>query len=134
MTRSSLSAARSSDMTTPTALLKKIVLGPAHTGVIGLCSVLGNRPSQRPFFAPVSEKVRVFSYFCIVNTPGRPDREIAVLAVRDDVSARAAMTELAAHWPGYETICLYEGERPIAVLGNPHMGLATDGLELSVAA
>ena len=76
----------------------------------------------------------MFSYFCIVNTPGRPDSEISVLAVDDDTSARAAMAELADRWPGYETICLYQGERPIAVLGNPRMGLATDGLELSAAA
>ena len=76
----------------------------------------------------------MFSYFCIVNTPGRPDSEISVLAADDDTSARMAMGELAAQWPGYETICLYQGERPVAVLGNPRMGLATDGLELSVAA
>ena len=76
----------------------------------------------------------MFSYFCIVNTPGRPDSEISVLAVDNDTSARAAMAELAARWPGYETICLYQGERPVAVLGNPRMGLATDGLQLSAAA
>lgn len=76
----------------------------------------------------------MFSYFCIVNIPGRPDSEISVLAVDDDTSARAAMAELAARWPGYETICLYQGERPVAVLGNPRMGLATDGMELSAAA
>lgn len=87
-----------------------------------------------PVIRAISEKIRVFSYFCIVNTPGRPDSEISVLAAGDDVSARAAMADLAAQWPGYETICLYQGERPIAVLGNPRMGLATDGLELSVAA
>ncbi|MGV8951429.1 MAG: hypothetical protein ACOH2M_10025 [Cypionkella sp.] len=74
------------------------------------------------------------SYFCIVNTPGKPDSEISVLAASDDASARTAMAELAAQWPGYETICLYQGERPVAVLGNPRMGLATEGLELSAAA
>ncbi|WP_292171653.1 hypothetical protein [Brevundimonas sp.] len=44
------------------------------------------------------------------------------------------MADLAAHWPGYETICLYQGERPVAVLGNPRMGLVTDGLDLGIAA
>lgn len=78
--------------------------------------------------------MRVFSYFCIVNTPGKPDSEITVLAADDDASAKAAMAALAAHWPGYETICLYQGERPVAVLGNPRMGLAMDGLELATAA
>ena len=76
----------------------------------------------------------MFSYFCIVNTPGRPDSEISVLAVDNDTSARAAMASLAAQWPGYETICLYQGERPVAVLGNPRMGLAIDGLDLPNAA
>ena len=76
----------------------------------------------------------MFSYFCIVNTPGKPDSEISVLAVRDDVAAKAAMAELATKWPGYETICLYQGERPVAVMGNPRMGLVLDGLELATAA
>lgn len=70
----------------------------------------------------------MFSYFCIVNTPGRPNREISVLSARDDTSAKTAMANLADQWPGYETICLYQGERPVAVLGNPQMGLALDGL------
>lgn len=70
----------------------------------------------------------MFSYFCIVNTPGRPDSEISVLAAHDDVSARAAMTALADQWPGFETICLYQGERVVAVLGNPRMGLASESL------
>lgn len=72
--------------------------------------------------------MRVFSYFCIVHTPGRPDSEISVLAARDDVSARAEMTLLSEKWPGFETICLYEGERAVAVLGNPRMGLASESL------
>lgn len=70
----------------------------------------------------------MFSYFCIVNTPGRPDSEISVLSAQDDASAKKAMIDLSDRWPGYETICLYQGERPIAVLGNPHMGLMTEGL------
>ncbi|MGV9009918.1 MAG: hypothetical protein ACOH1F_09470 [Brevundimonas sp.] len=72
--------------------------------------------------------MRVFSYFCIVNTPGRPDSEISVLAAKDDFSAKAAMKSLADQWPGFETICLYQGERPVSVLGNPRMGLALEGL------
>jgi hypothetical protein len=72
--------------------------------------------------------VRVFSYFCIVNTPGKPDSEISVLAARDDISARVEMTTLADKWPGYETICLYQGERAVAVLGNPRMGLALESV------
>ncbi|WP_296170914.1 hypothetical protein [uncultured Brevundimonas sp.] len=70
----------------------------------------------------------MFSYFCIVNTPGKPDIEITVLAARDDLSAREEMTLLADQWPGFETICLYEGERAVAVLGNPRMGLANESL------
>lgn len=70
----------------------------------------------------------MFSYFCIVNTPGKPDSEISVLAARDDLSARIEMTTLTDKWPGFETICLYQGERLVAVLGNPRMGLTLDGL------
>lgn len=70
----------------------------------------------------------MFSYFCIVNTPGKPDSEISVLAARDDLSARTEMTTLADKWPGFETICLYQGERAVAVLGNPRMGLARESL------
>ena len=81
-----------------------------------------------PVIRAVSEKIRVFSYFCIVNTPGRPGYEISVLSARDDTSAKKAMVDLADQWPGYETICMYQGERPVAVLGNPQMGLAIDGL------
>ncbi len=81
-----------------------------------------------PVIRAVSEKIRVFSYFCIVNTPGWPGYEITVVSALDDTSAKKAMANLADQWPGYETICLYQGERPVAVLGNPHMGLALDGL------
>ena len=76
----------------------------------------------------------MFSYFCIVNALGKPDSEICVLAAGDDLSAKAGMADLAKQWPGYETICLYQSERPVAVMGNSRMGLATDGLELSTAA
>ena len=114
-------------MMTP-AVFCNIVFGLAHAGVTGLRFDPWNRPFQCSFSARASEKSHVFSYFCIVNTPGRPDSEIAALSARDDLLAKAEMMVLASKWPGFETICLYEGERAVAVVGNPRMGLATECL------
>lgn len=71
------------------------------------------------------------SYYCIVNLPGVPVREIAAV----DAAAHEAMQGLAARWPGFETVALYHGERPVSVLVNPDPGFATGPLEpMDVAA
>ncbi len=70
------------------------------------------------------------SYFCIVNMPGVPAREIRVLDVRDDASAIQALSPVAAEWVGFDTICLYQGERFIQVLSNPALGFPQDALAL----
>lgn len=74
-------------------------------------------------------KSRVFSYFCIVNVPGQPDREIQVIAANDDDEARANLASVVRAWPGYETIVLYEGERVLSVIGNAAMGFAAEPLD-----
>jgi hypothetical protein len=71
----------------------------------------------------------VFSYFCIVNVPGQPDREIQVIAANDDAEAMANLATVARAWPGYETIVLYEGERVLSVIGNTAMGFAAEPLD-----
>lgn len=71
----------------------------------------------------------MLSYYCIVNLPGAPVREIAALKAADDVEARAGLRRLARAWPGYETIALFDGERPVATLANPALGFATDPLD-----
>ena len=68
------------------------------------------------------------SYYCIINTPGAPAREIVAIRAMDDVSARATALTLTAQWPGYETVTLYEGERPVAVLANPLLGFTENPL------
>ena len=70
------------------------------------------------------------SYFCIVNLPGAPYREIAALAGESDLEAQRELEALAANWPGYETIALYDGERPVTVLSNPALGFAEEPLTL----
>jgi hypothetical protein len=70
----------------------------------------------------------VSPYYCIVNLPGAPAREIAVLAVKDEMSAGEDLVRFAERWPGYETIALYSGERSIAVLANPALGFPADPL------
>lgn len=70
------------------------------------------------------------SYFCIVNLPGAPYREIAALSAESDADAKRELEALAANWPGFETIALYEGERPVAVLSNPALGFAAEPLAL----
>ena len=70
----------------------------------------------------------MFSYFCIVHLPGRPDREICVVAANDDATALSELTRVGHRWPGFETVVLYDGERVLGVLSNPGMGFASDGL------
>jgi len=69
------------------------------------------------------------SYYCIVNLPGVPVREIAALRAADDAAARAELARLAERWPAFETIALYDGERPVSVLANPALGFCPEPLE-----
>ena len=68
------------------------------------------------------------SYYCIINLPGAPVREIAALGARDDAAAERETVRLADRWPGFETVALYDGERSVFVLANPHLGFAADAL------
>ena len=65
-------------------------------------------------------------YYCIVNMPGVHVRDICVLDAADDAGARIALDEVAARWVGFDTICLYQGERVVEVLSNPAQGFAVD--------
>jgi hypothetical protein len=65
---------------------------------------------------------------CIVNTVGGPVREIAVLGAADDAAATVEARALAGRWPRFETVLIYDGERLVAVVGNPSVGLLTDFL------
>lgn len=69
-------------------------------------------------------------YFCIVNIPGVPGREIAALNATNDLDAREAMVRITVSWPGYETIELYRGERLIAMMANPWLGFSEEPLAL----
>ncbi|MET4682696.1 hypothetical protein ABIE19_000605 [Brevundimonas faecalis] len=68
-------------------------------------------------------------YFCIVNTPGVYAREIIVLKANADDEARAALSTVADQWIGYDTLCLYQGERVVEVRSNPGLGFPQDPLE-----
>lgn len=68
------------------------------------------------------------SYYCIVNLPGVPAREIRVLDARDDAGARTALAPVLKEWIGFETVCLYQGERFIQIIANPGMGFPQDRL------
>lgn len=70
----------------------------------------------------------VISYYCIVNMPGVPAREIRVLDASDDAAARSAMASVMAEWVGFSTLCLYHGERLIEVRSNPALGFPTEPL------
>jgi hypothetical protein len=61
-------------------------------------------------------------------------REIAALNAADDAAAREETARLAMHWPGFESVVLYEGERPVSVLGNPSPGSAVEPLEMRTRA
>lgn len=69
-------------------------------------------------------------YYCIVNMPGVPFREIAAVDATDDKAAAVELARLAKGWPGFETIALYEGERAVSVLANPSLGFAAEPLQM----
>lgn len=73
------------------------------------------------------------SYYCIVNLPGVPVRDICVLGATDDSAANQALAELARTWVGFETIYLYCGERLVTVLSNPALGFAPPIPDLDLA-
>ncbi len=73
----------------------------------------------------------MISYYCIVNMPGVPAREIEVLDAGDDRSAITAVNAVAHRWIGFDTIELYHGERVVKVLSNPSMGFPAAPLPLS---
>jgi hypothetical protein len=70
----------------------------------------------------------VSSYYCIINMPAAPCREIAVLPASRDEAARHAAAELSASWPGFETVQVYDGERLVQVLVNSSLGPAAEPL------
>lgn len=76
------------------------------------------------------EESVVNSYFCIVNMPGVPAREIRVLNAGDDSEAREALRPVVTEWIGFDTILLYQGERFIEVVSNPHLGFPQNALPL----
>lgn len=72
------------------------------------------------------------SYYCIVNMPGVPSREIHVLSARTDRNAEADLRVVASHWIGFDTIYLYQGERLVEVVSNPALGFPQDPLPFPV--
>ena len=64
------------------------------------------------------------SYYCIVNLPGVPVRDICVLDAADDRAADQALAGIAKTWVGFETLYLYCGERLLTVLSNPALDFA----------
>lgn len=64
------------------------------------------------------------SYYCIVNLPGVPVRDICVLGAADDMTANQALAGVARTWVGFETLYLYCGERLVTVVANPALGFA----------
>lgn len=73
------------------------------------------------------------SYYCIVNLPGVPVRDICVLDAADDTAANQALEGIARNWVGFETLYLYCGERLVTVLSNPALGFAAPLLDLDLA-
>ena len=73
------------------------------------------------------------SYYCIVNLPGVPVRDICVLDADSDESANRALDEVARRWAGFETLYLYRGERMVTVLSNPALGFAEPLSDLPLA-
>ncbi|TFW14605.1 hypothetical protein EGY25_05295 [Brevundimonas intermedia] len=73
------------------------------------------------------------SYYCIVNLPGVPVRDICVLDAADDTAANQALEEIARNWVGFETLYLYCGERLVTVLSNPALGFAAPLADLDLA-
>ena len=70
------------------------------------------------------------AYYCIVNDPGAPVREIAVLKASDDASATMEAQRLASRWPGFETVEVYHCERRVAAIANPEDGFTGAMLEI----
>lgn len=73
------------------------------------------------------------SYYCIVNLPGVPVRDICVLDAADDTAANQALERIARNWVGFETLYLYCGERLVTVLSNPALGFAAPLPDLDLA-
>jgi hypothetical protein len=73
------------------------------------------------------------SYYCIVNLPGVPVRDICVLDARDDQAANQALETLSRAWVGFETLYLYCGERLVTVVGNAALGFAEPMPDVSLA-
>lgn len=88
----------------------------------------GNRLTPGSFGARQSRESGVISYYCIVNMPGVPAREIQFLNARDDAGAESALASVAEQWVGFDTICLYHGERFIEVVSNPEQGFPQTAL------
>lgn len=70
----------------------------------------------------------MISYYCIINMPGVPAREIQVLPASDDQSARKALDGVISEWIGFSTACLYHGERLVEVRSNPDLGFPPEPL------
>ena len=73
------------------------------------------------------------SYYCIVNLPGVPVRDICVLDAASDMAANQALEGIARNWVGFETLYLYCGERLVTVLSNPALGFAPPLPDLDLA-
>ena len=73
------------------------------------------------------------SYYCIVNLPGVPVRDICVLNAADDAAANLALGDVSRRWIGFETLYLYCGERLVTVLSNPALGFAAPLPDLELA-
>ncbi|MFN3838642.1 MAG: hypothetical protein ACK4MI_13105 [Brevundimonas sp.] len=73
------------------------------------------------------------SYYCIVNLPGVPVRDICVLDAAHDTGANQALEQIARNWVGFETLYLYCGERLVTVLSNPALGFAAPLPDLDLA-
>lgn len=73
------------------------------------------------------------SYYCIVNLPGVPVRDICVLDAANDTTANQALERIARNWVGFETLYLYCGERLVTVLSNPALGFAAPLPDLDLA-
>lgn len=92
-----------------------------------------NRRDRGSFPATCLGKRALDSYYCIVNLPGVPVRDICVIDARDDHAANQALAELSRAWVGFETLYLYQGERLVTVLGNPGLGFAEPMPDLPLA-
>jgi hypothetical protein len=73
------------------------------------------------------------SYYCIVNLPGVPVRDICVLNAANDTAANLALDDVSRRWVGFETLYLYCGERLVTVLSNPALGFAAPLADLDLA-